>query len=211
MEATLAEIFAFAPGHISAYPLILEDGTPLADAVEKGVLALPSEDEAYALETRAVELLEAAGCARYEISSFAKPGRESRHNLNYWNNGAYLGIGAAAHSAYRAANGIWTRTENTPDLGAYIAGEAPKETRIPREEEIFETVMLALRKVEGLDLHAFAERFGVRFEDCYATQLSGLRCEGLLKMRGSYAALTPRGMEVQNQVLLRFMERLTGE
>ncbi len=206
VDASLSEIIAFAPGHISAYPLILEEGTPLYNAVAKGELKPPSEDEAYALETRAVVLLEAAGYARYEISSFARHGRESRHNLNYWNNGAYLGLGAAAHGAYRNASGGWTRAENTADLDAYIAGAPPIETSVSREDEMFETVMLALRKVEGLCLCAFADRFGVRFEERYAAQIEELRREGLLELHGDYAALTQRGLELQNRVLLRFMD-----
>ncbi len=206
VESTLAELFAYAPWHISAYPLILEEGTPLKSAVAKGKLALPSEDEAYALEMRAVELLKAAGYARYEVSSFAKPGMESRHNLNYWNNGAYLGLGAAAHGAYRAYNGVWIRTENTPDLAAYIAGAKPKETPIPRDEEMFETVMLGLRMVRGIDLRAFKERFGVRFEEHYAAHVEILQREGLMELHEGYSALMPRGMELQNRVLLGFME-----
>ncbi len=206
VETTLDGVFAFDPGNISAYPLILEDGTPLANAVANGELTLPSEDEAYALETRAVEMLEAAGYKRYEVSSFAKPGMESHHNLNYWNNGAYLGLGAAAHGAYRALDGSWTRTENTPDLAEYIAGAAPSETPIPREEEMFETVMLGLRMVRGIDLRAFEERFGVRFEARYAAQSEVLQREGLMELHEGYSALTPRGMELQNRVLLGFME-----
>ena len=109
------------------------------------------------------------GYKRYEISNYAKPGFESKHNLNYWNNGEYLGVGLNACSAMRADG--WERFENTASLGAYMqfvrAGERPlagKPESISRREEMYECVMLGTRKVEGMDREAFFRRFGKRVE-----------------------------------------------
>lgn len=206
VETTISEIIGYDPGHISAYSLILEEGTPLSAAVSGGKLKPLDEDAAYALETRAAALLEETGYARYEISSFAKPGRQSRHNLNYWNNGAYVGLGAAAHGAFRAKDGVWTRTENAASLAEYIGGAKAVHTRVSREDEMFETVMLAMRKLEGLSLSAFAARFSERFEVRYAALIAQLVDEGLLNMKDGFAALTTRGLEMQNLVLVRFLE-----
>lgn len=205
VQETLDEIIRFGPGHISAYPLILEENTPLLSAVESGALALPGEDEAYELERLAVDLLERAGYGRYEISSFAKPGEECRHNLNYWNNGAYAGLGLAAHGAHRTRDGQWARTENTGDFGEYFAGIPARVTLIPRKEEKFETIMLALRKTQGLCLADYAVRFSCSFLAEYADQIHECSLGGLLKIQDGYAFLTERGLSIQNKVLLRFL------
>ncbi|HIU94643.1 MAG TPA: radical SAM family heme chaperone HemW, partial [Candidatus Aphodomorpha intestinavium] len=158
--------------HVSAYALILEEGTPLFERVRAGRAALPDEDAVADMQDAGMAYLAAHGFTRYEISNFARAGFSCRHNLNYWNNGEYLGFGAAAHGAQRV-DGVWTRRENHPALetyaGAVCAGRLPaRQVRaIGRDEEMFETVMLALRTVAGLPLRAFSARFGVSLYEAY--------------------------------------------
>ena len=148
---------------------------------------------------------------RYEISNYAKPGFESKHNLNYWNNGEYLGVGLNACSAMRADG--WERFENTASLGAYMqfvrAGERPlagKPESISRREEMYECVMLGTRKVEGMDREAFFRRFGKRVEDEFPKAIFELRRMGVLAEDQRFLRLNGRGLDIQNEALLEFMD-----
>ena len=112
-------LYRLGLNHISAYSLIVEEGTPLYTDVTGGAESLPAEDDVYLMHRRGMEFLETLGYARYEISNYAKPGFASRHNLNYWENGVYLGLGLNSHSAMRI-NGSWMRFANTERLSDYI-------------------------------------------------------------------------------------------
>lgn len=204
---TLQEVIALAPDHISAYGLKVEPGTPLARDLDRGLLELPSDDEQADMYEEAVRLLAAAGYARYEISNFARPGQESRHNHNYWENGDYLGLGAGAHS--RLDHRRWL---NRPDLTEYMgriaAGELPAAELeyISREQEMAETMFLGLRLAEGVSLPVFARRFGVPAETVFAGAIAKHTATGLLLRDGDRLRLSSRGFLLANEVFLDFLE-----
>lgn len=189
--------------HISSYALILEEGTPLFDDVDSGRTVLPDPEETAEMEDAGFELLDELGYKRYEISNFALPGHECRHNLNYWNNGEYLGLGLNSHSALRI-KGDWTRFNNTEDLNEYIKelgdGKLPVRNtqKIERDEEMFETIMLGLRKTDGLSRASFAKRFGVDPVEQYAPAVVELELEGWLEVTEERMYLNRRGLDFQN-------------
>ena len=146
------------------------------------------------------------GYARYEISNFAKPGFESRHNLSYWQDVPYLGLGAAAHSYLEGQ-----RYENVRDIPAYIEGirlgrsirreEEPATRRIAMEEFAF----LALRTAEGIDKQRFAKKFGVTLEEIYHEAIAKLKGQGLLEDTGDSIHLTELGMKYGNAAFEAFL------
>ncbi len=204
-------LYRLGLNHISAYSLIVEEGTPLYTDVTGGAESLPAEDDVYLMHRRGMEFLETLGYARYEISNYAKPGFASRHNLNYWENGVYLGLGLNSHSAMRI-NGSWMRFANTERLSDYIVscnqGIRPLASEpevIPRAEEIFETVMLGLRKTDGISEAAFRLRFGKSIEDVYPEALKSLATRGWLVWDNGACRLTDEGLDFQNEALLAFL------
>lgn len=195
--------------HISAYALILEEGTPLYRRVRSGETALPDEDEAADMEDAGFALLKEMGYARYEISNFARAGRACHHNLNYWQNGEYLGLGVAAHSAARLAE--WTRWSNMETLDGYLRllarGRRPvfETIRLFQADEMFECVMLGLRLVCGIDRAAFYKRFGMDVKTAYPDAVAELRRHGWLSETHAYLALNEAGLDMQNAALQCFM------
>ncbi|MDL2258380.1 radical SAM family heme chaperone HemW [Eubacteriales bacterium OttesenSCG-928-K08] len=208
---TLNRIIDFSPTHISAYCLIVEQGTPLSAQIEAGIVKLPEEDNTYLMQDLGMLLLEERGYKRYEISNFARPGYTCAHNINYWNNGAYLGLGAGAHSAWNLPGLGWSRWENTFDIEEYIAGSASgrvinEPQRIPKKEEQFETIMLGLRQICGVKLDAFFKRFGVSVFDAYPKATQKLMDIGWLEATQGYIRLTTKGLDMQNTALQYFLE-----
>lgn len=198
--------------HISAYSLILEEETPLFGAVMAGKETLPEADTVADMQDAGIELLGSLGLERYEISNFAKHGYACRHNLNYWDNGEYVGLGPAAHSAMRL--GVWTRWSNTDDPKEYLArverGERPETRReMPdRNEEMFETVMVGLRMLHGVSANAFSARFDEDLRQVYAMPIRKLREYGWLEESAFAAgrlALNTRGLDLQNTALQLFL------
>jgi len=214
---TLDALFLLFPEHISAYSLILEEGTPLHARVERGEASLPDEDEAYAQHRTCIEMLQKNGYERYEISNYArclakdKSPFRCRHNLNYWNNGEYIGLGPNAHSAMRL-DGVWARWNNTANLNEYLlcteSGELPIQEKqlIGRDEEMFECVMLGLRKIEGIELAAYKKRFNESLQACYEAAITKLVSLGWLEILNGFVRLTDRGLDMQNEALLCFMD-----
>lgn len=198
--------------HISSYALILEEGTPLYDDVANGRVELPDPDDTAQMEDDGFAFLAEHGYRRYEISNFALPGSECRHNLNYWNNGEYLGLGLNSHSALRI-KGEWTRFNNTEDLSEYINelgdGKLPvRNTRkTERDEEMFESIMLGLRKTDGISRKEFAERFGVDPVIQYAPAIAELELDGMIEITEERMYLNSRGLDFQNEALIKFMEQ----
>ncbi len=209
---TLGIVTELGLEHISSYALILEEGTPLYESVSRGEVVLPDPDETADMEDAGFEFMAANGYKRYEISNFAKPGYECRHNLNYWDNGEYLGVGLNSHSALRL-KGDWTRFNNTERLNEYVKelgeGKLPvRETRkIERDEEMFESVMLGLRKIEGISRAGFARRFGVDPVEHYAPAVTELELDGMLEVTEERLFLTKHGLDFQNEALIKFMEQ----
>ena len=150
---TLDAAVALGVEHISAYSLIVEPGTPMAARVASGTAIVPDDDAVNAMQRAAIDRLSAAGYRRYEISNYARPGFECRHNLVYWNRGDYLGLGCAAHSLLGGR-----RFHNPDSLDEYLSGgRRQDEVRLTPQDAMEETLMLSTRTVRGLDLAAWAE------------------------------------------------------
>ncbi len=199
---TLERAAALGVEHLSAYSLIVEEGTPMARRVASGEAVLPEDDEANAMQRAAVERLTAAGYGRYEISNYARPGRECRHNLAYWLRGEYLGWGCAAHSLFDGR-----RFHNPEGLDDYLAGGRAQEVRaLTRADAMEETLMLSTRTVRGLDLAAWRRSFARPFERGREAALARLERGGFVETAGGFMRLTARGMEVQNAVVLELLE-----
>ncbi|NLI52750.1 MAG: radical SAM family heme chaperone HemW [Clostridiales bacterium] len=206
---TLRAVCDLGVQHVSAYALTLEEHTLLWEQVECGDLTLPDEDETADMQDAGFDYLESRGYRRYEISNFAREGYECRHNLNYWENGEYLGLGVAAHSALRLKN--WTRMANTGAPDEYIRllsrGKRPvSETiRLYPADEMFECVMLGLRLVRGVDRAAFQKRFGVDMADAFPDAMEQLRRRGWTRESEGAIALNRAGLDLQNEALGFFM------
>jgi len=209
-EHQLKKAIALQPEHISAYALTLEEGTPLAEQVAAGTVALPAENEAVRQFGLTTELLPAAGYEQYEISNFARPGFRARHNQVYWRRGSYLGFGAGAHSFLREAPyGVRWKTPDMPERYLATLGHLalPEEERhlLSRREAISECLFLGLRMLEGIELAKFQDEFGDAVTNLFATELATLTGQGLLLMEGGRLRLSPAALIVSNQVFLRFI------
>ena len=210
-EDTLSKVLALEPEHISAYSLILEEGTVFYDWYEKGKLdrgawKLPSEEEEYAMGELTILRLAEAGMHRYEISNYAKPGKECRHNLGYWERVEYLGIGAGSSSLIKGE-----RFDHIRDRKAYIEkirnGELILIDReiLSVESQMEEFMYLGLRKIEGVSRTDFQNYFGKNVDDVYGEILDKLEEEQLVEFSGDRIRLTHRGMDVSNCVLAEFL------
>lgn len=188
--------------HISAYSLIVEEGTRMARWVEEGIARIPDDDLVNEMQRMAVMKLARAGFERYEVSNFARPGCESRHNYTYWTGGEYLGLGSAAHSLM---NNL--RFDNPPELEHYMSGERmlnrAERTREDRREEM---LMLSTRTVRGLDLNEWQHIFGDCFEESKAKEIEKLKNYGLIEIEDGFLKLTAVGLELQDSVVLELMD-----
>ena len=215
---TLSAVAALSPSHVSAYSLILEQGTPLWAMVEQGACVLPTEDETAEMYEQGVKWLAGQGYRQYEISNFAREGYECRHNLGYWQGAWYLGLGLNAHSMLPAneEEQAYLRAENTADMKMYRrmleGGQLPTRlvTPVSPKEAMFETMMLGLRTTAGVGEEAFCRRHGQSMRAVYGEKLDRLVEESLGIWReeqggGSAFALTAKGLLLQNAVLLQLM------
>lgn len=206
-------VAALNPTHISAYSLILEEGTPLYDDVIAGRETLPDPDAVADMEDAGMALLESLDYRRYEVSNFAKPGYECRHNLIYWHNEPYLGLGVAAHSSM-IEDGFWVRFSNESSIPAYLKklekGKLPRAERILTNtfEQMFESVMLGLRLVKGIDRKAFFDRFGCDVIETYREAYDKNDRFGFWdRSDPAYLRLTQTGMDHLDSVLRDFRQR----
>ncbi|MGI6175004.1 MAG: radical SAM family heme chaperone HemW [Christensenellales bacterium] len=196
--------------HISAYELILEEGTPFEMRHRQKELVLPDEDAVAQMEEAGQRLLGKLGYARYEVSNYAQKGYECRHNLKYWELNEYIGFGLGAHSCLKTSAG-WVRHANERTLRAYqekiAVGIKPvaQAQVISEQEQMFECFMLGLRKTAGVELRAFRTRFGVDAFDVYGDVFDKLQQEGLLLADEYTVRLTKTGMNIMNRILLQFM------
>lgn len=209
-EETLQNVIKLNPEHISAYSLIVEEGTPFAKMYGPGCPReqdLPSEEEERKIYYRTEELLKAAGYHRYEISNYAKEGKECKHNLGYWERKEYLGIGLGAASLIDN-----TRYSNTADLAKYIkCAKEPDKIHediqvLATKERMEEFMFLGLRKMNGISEKEFAEQFGMIVEKCYGHQIKKLLNEGLLQRKDGRIILTNHGIDVSNYVFATFLD-----
>jgi len=195
---TLDQALVLEPEHISAYGLELVPETPLARAVAEGSLTPCPEEEDLEMFEDTIRTLAGAGYHHYEISNFARPGYECRHNLVYWENGDYLGFGPAAASHWRGR-----RYSNAGSLEAYFRGEGSSEE--DPALEMTDTILMGLRLMAGLDLAGFSLRFGVSLESVYGKELERLKTQGLVEIAGSRLRLTKYGLPLANEVFRAFV------
>lgn len=200
---TLHKVLSFEPEHISAYSLIVEEGTPFYDME----LNLPSEDVEREMYYMTEEVLHKRGYQRYEISNYALEGFSSKHNEVYWRRGEYLGLGLGA-SSFLIKDGKEIRVKNNSDLLSYIGGrfDYEEEILLSKEDAIEEFFFLGLRMMEGVNIKEFVEEYGA---DAYASKLGAINEsveEGLLEKKGDLLLLTKKGIDVSNYVFGKFLE-----
>lgn len=209
LENTFDKVMALQPEHISVYSLILEDGTYLADNIDK-FPPVPDEDEDRRMYHMTKERLYSAGYERYEISNYSRPGYECRHNLLYWNRGEYYGFGCSA--AGFIGN---ERYSDIRDVKKYIEfnGDIEKLHEnieiLTKEDAMEEFMFLGLRKMSGVDVVDFQRRFGVPIENVYAKEIEHNIDKGLLIRQGDMLKLTEYGIDICNTVMSDFI--LTGD
>ena len=204
-EESLRLAAEWKPEHISAYSLIIEPGTPFCDLYEAGKLAsLPDEETDRKMYHYTREFLARHGYARYEISNYALPGRECRHNSGYWTGHPYLGLGAGAASY---VNG--TRFSNIADINSYTeALSRPVRTDIrtlTQEEKMEEFMFLGLRMTAGVSAAVFQERFGRTLEEVYGSLIRRHIAQGLLEETEEGFCLTEKGTDVSNYVMSDYL------
>lgn len=215
---SLRRVLDLRPEHISAYSLIVEEGTPFYRAYEKGQLALPDEDTEREMYRDTERMLLEQEYHRYEISNYALPGKECRHNIGYWTRREYLGFGLGAASLMDN-----TRFHNGTDRQAYV--QAPLEQRqelqqLTVQEQMEETLYLGLRMTRGISSQAFQQRFGVSLEKVYGPVIEKNSRDGLLIYRTyeeaddvpdqgcagiQYLTLTKLGLDLSNYVMAQFL------
>ena len=198
---TLKQVLALPVTHISAYSLIVEEGTPFYELQENGALPLPEESEERTMYWQAIELLQQHGFHQYEISNFAKKGYASRHNEKYWIGEPYLGFGVAAHSYF---NG-W-RFWNPETIAAYLTEEKPKgHEEITTEDAMQEYMMLGLRRIEGVSKTAFFQKFQQNMTERFAEQIQKLQNLELLEEMEDSIRLTRKGLDYANLAFMEFV------
>lgn len=219
---TLKKVLALKPEHLSAYSLMIEEGTPFYERYREDekhreagepTELLPDEEQEYAVTKLTQRVLMEAGYHWYEVSNFAKPGYECRHNIGYWKRADYLGIGIGAASLIDNV-----RYANVRDLEEYckeceslweelnIRKTLCSSTEpVTREEQMEEFMFLGLRMTEGVSRAEFEQYFGITIEAVYGDVLRQLQKEGLLMKQEGRICLTERGMDVNNYVVEQFM------
>ena len=227
LEHTLSAVTLLRPEHISAYSLIIEEGTPFYDKYKFDAVkqhagmptsdGLPSDEEAYNLYKFTINYLASKGYKRYEISNYARAGKVCKHNLGYWSRIPYIGVGIGAASLIGN-----NRATNIKDIYKYmeIAKKEPsqnaidtkysspfycEETTLSKNDAIEEFMFLGLRKIEGIYKADFYESFGMDIEFVYGPILEALKRQGFIDTKDGRIFLTDIGIDVSNQVLAQFL------
>lgn len=205
-QDTLTKALDLDLPHYSAYSLIVEPKTVFYNLMRKGKLSLPSQDQEAAMYEILIETMEKYGINQYEISNFAKPGFESKHNLVYWDNNEYYGLGAGAHGYI---NGV--RYSNYGPLKKYMdpisEGSLPtiQEHGVTKAEMMEEEMFLGLRKVEGVSKTTFQQKFGSSIESVFGPSIEEMEKRGLLSVNEERIALTKQGRFLGNEVFQSFL------
>ena len=210
-EESLRTIAELSPEHISAYSLIVEEGTPFAAMAERGELPLPEEETERAMYEETIEVLAKYGFHRYEISNYARDGYECRHNVGYWIRRDYLGFGIGAASLIDNV-----RFQNEKSLGAYLAHpleSREEEQTLTVQDRMEETMFLGLRLTRGVSCVDFAEQYGRTVEEVYGEVIARNVADGLLTVterkenqkKDRFLALTKRGLDLSNYVMAQFL------
>lgn len=190
------------PEHISAYSLIVEEGTPFATRK----LNLPDEDTEYNMYEATAQILKEYGFEQYEISNYARKGRECRHNVGYWTRQDYLGFGLGASSLYGKE-----RFANTADMKKYLENSRnpekirEKEPSLTREDEMAEFMFLGLRMTKGISKADFQKCFGCTIESVYGEVVEKYESMGLLLEQDGRIFLSREGIHVSNSIMAEFL------
>ena len=205
VKDNVAKAIALDIPHMSLYSLILENHTVFMNRMRRGKLPLPKEELEAEMFEYIIAELERAGFVHYEISNFSKPGFESRHNLMYWDNAEYYGIGAGA-SGY--VNGV--RYKNHGPIRHYLKAVEEGNARINEEhlslrEQMEEEMFLGLRKKTGVSKARFEEKFGTSFDNLYGQVVRDLCHQGLLQVEGQQIRMTKKGLFLGDTVAERFI------
>ncbi|MCA9484909.1 MAG: radical SAM family heme chaperone HemW [Nitrospina sp.] len=202
----LDRALALEPEHLSCYNLTIEPNTAFQITFDAGQLVLPDEDLQLEMYRRTIETLTRRGYNRYEISNYAQPGRQCRHNRLYWLNGDHLGLGAGA-SSY--VNGVRSRNIKSPAryTQAVTSGHNPAEfsERLDTRQAMGEHLMLGLRLKEGVDLDGFESRYRVGLASVFGDTLNRLLAQNLVTLDGGHLALTEDGLFLADSVILEFI------
>ena len=205
---TLEQAVELQPHHLSCYLLTLDDKVPMGRDVAAGRLVLPDDDELAEMYAASREQLAAAGYKQYEVSNWARPGHESRHNLTYWRDGEWIGVGAGAASSYRGR-----RWKNSPVLERYIASVSTRGCAARVEDEapdlgtrMLDSMTLGLRLREGISLAAFTERFGIDLLRLLGSTGSELIAADVLERRADRLRVTADQQLILNEILVRLSE-----
>lgn len=200
---SLERVAGLSPEHISAYSLILEEGTPLY--VNQKSYAFPTEDEDREMYELTGKYLAEEGYQRYEISNYAKDGFACRHNCVYWHRGDYVGFGLGASSMVE--NVRWKNPEKHAAYAVYV--DHPEKWKggqaLTTEEQMEEFMFLGLRLTEGIDTGAFQRMFGKTVEEVYGKSIEEFEARGLLARTGERLSLTPHGIDVSNVIFAEFL------
>ena len=208
VEKAVNDLIKLGLEHISVYSLILEEGTVLEEQIRSGKLKLPEDEEEREMYWKVKSILEANGYIHYEISNFAKKGYESQHNLDCWRQKEYVGFGVAAHSY---TNGV--RYSNIENLEEYIENyenDKLEDNFVFNEKQthnmkVKEYMMLGLRKLKGVSIQEFKEKFAANPIYVFKNELEKLVNEDLLEIDGDYIRLTKRGLDLANLVWEEFV------
>jgi oxygen-independent coproporphyrinogen-3 oxidase len=192
-KETMEKVVALQPEHISAYSLIIEEGTPFYDLYDSHSELLPTEEDERQMYYDTKTFLASKGYERYEISNYAKPGYECRHNLSYWERIDYLGLGLGAASLLGNV-----RKSNQTELSEYLKGNfAGEEETLTETAAMEEYFFLGLRMMKGVDF--------TKYRSQYEGKVAQLIEEGVLSMNGNWLFLTDLGIDVSNYVLSQFL------
>ena len=203
---TVARVLAFDLTHISCYSLKIEDETVFGRMLKEGHLHEIEDELDRRMYHYAINLFYQAGLEQYEISNFAKPPYLCKHNMNYWERGEYIGIGAGAHSFYEER-----RYANTSDVLMYIEGVKKESLTLSenmglsKEEGLSEKIILGLRLNKGIDLALLSKEFDIDLEKKYHKELEQLSSQALVERNGSVIRLTKTGLDLANTVFIAFI------
>lgn len=206
MRSTLDEALALGLPHYSIYSLKVEENTLFHTLYERGELPLPEEDDEVEMFLLIMERLRGGGYGQYEISNFAKPGFESRHNSTYWRNRSYYGLGAGAHGYVRGRRHVNIKGVQ-PYIDATRAGlPLLEQSEVTPLEAMEDFMMVGLRLREGVSRSEFTAQFGIGWDEPFGRVLSRLTEQGLLEESGDGYRLTDRGVLLGNEVFGEFLE-----
>jgi oxygen-independent coproporphyrinogen-3 oxidase len=209
-QTTLEQAVELQPDHLSCYLLTLDEKVPMGRDVARGKLVLPDDDNLAEMYTLTRSFLATAGFEQYEISNWATPGQASRHNLTYWRDGQWIGVGAGAASSFGGR-----RWKNTPVLERYIASvsasgiaDRVEDERPDRQTQLLDALTLGLRLREGVSLEDFRRRFGVSVHDVLGETGDWLEASGFLERDLERLRIADEHQLITNEILVHLEEAL---